>query len=159
MTVELHLWPMSLQEGLIAQNCLVYLYVVIAALHRCLSCLWFCGFVFFLEWCHPDPFQRSREVSPGKYAILIFIFPPLTFVIFLYLLALYSVSLVMLTLSSQQWGKVHGHVFSESESVTGKIKYGDIPPRKLSFIERTCDDLVTEYILQLHTAAGGCKED
>lgn len=62
----------------------------------------------------------------------------------------------MLTLTSQQWGKVHGHVFL-SESVTGKIQYSDIPPRKLSFIEIICYDLVTEYTLQLHTSTDCCK--
>lgn len=63
----------------------------------------------------------------------------------------------MLTLTSQQWGKVHGHVFLKVNLSREKNKYNDIPPRKLSFIEMTHYDLGTEYTLQLHTANDYCK--
>lgn len=49
-------------------------------------------------------------------------------------------------------GKGSWTCFSESEFVTGKIKYSDILPRKLSLIAMTCYNLVTSipynYILQ-----------
>lgn len=144
---------MSLQEGLIAQNCLVYLYVITAVLHRCLTCS------RFLESCSPDLFQRSREVSPGEYAILIFLFPASDLCNFSIATCIIFIILSNAHSYLSATGKGSWTCFSESESVTGKIKYSDIPPRKLSFIEMTCYDLVTEYTLQLHTTTNCCKEE
>lgn len=144
---------MSLQEGLVAQNRLVYMFVIIAVLHRCLT--WSRS----LESCSLGLFQKSRDMSPGEYAVVIFLFPAsnlcnfsiATCIIFIILSNAHSYLSAM--------GKGSWTCFSESEFVIGKIKYGDIPSRKLSFIEMPCYTLVTEYTLQLHTTTDWCKEE
>lgn len=77
--------------------------VVIAVLHGCLTRSRSLGS------CSPDPFQRSRDVSLREYAFLIFLFPVSGLCSFP--MAPYSLSLVPLTLTFQQWGMTHGHVF------------------------------------------------
>ena len=106
---------MSLQEEVLAQNCLV----INAVFYRCLTCS------HSFESCIPYLFQRSREVSPWEYAALTFLFliPNLcssslaTHIIFI---SLSSVHCYLSAMWKRLMLKILWACFSESEFVIRK---------------------------------------